>query len=119
LDQAYTIEIKTLSGCVTVDTQVVKTVKQSEIYVPSAFTPDNDGLNDYLRPIFMGIKELHYFRIYNRWGQLLYQSKSELPGWDGKINGVPQASIVVVWMIEGVGLDNRIIIRKGTSTLIR
>lgn len=118
-DQAYTIEIKTLSGCVTVDTQVVKTVKQSEIYVPSAFTPDNDGLNDYLRPIFMGVKELHYFRIYNRWGQLLYQSKSELPGWDGKINGVPQASIVVVWMIEGVGLDNRIIIRKGTSTLIR
>jgi gliding motility-associated-like protein len=118
-DQTYTIQIKTASGCITVDTQAVKTVKQSDVYVPTAFTPNGDGMNDYLRPIFMGIKELHYFRVYNRWGQLMYERKSEFPGWDGTVGGAPQGSQVVVWMIEGVGLDNRIITKKGTSTLVR
>jgi len=119
LDQIYTIEIKTASGCITVDTQSVKTVKQSDVYVPTAFTPNNDGLNDYLRPIFMGIKELRYFRIYNRWGQLMYERKSEQPGWDGMVAGRPQGPGVFVWMVEGVGLDNRIITKKGTCTLVR
>jgi gliding motility-associated-like protein len=118
-DQLYTIEITTKSGCITVDTQVVKTVKQAEIYVPTAFTPNKDGLNDFLRPVLMGVKEIRYFRIFNRWGQLLYERKTELPGWDGTINGIPQTSQVFVWMIEGVGVDNRIITRKGTSTLVR
>jgi len=119
LDQTYTIEIKTASGCITVDTQAVKTVKQSDVYVPTAFTPNNDGLNDYLRPIFMGIKELRYFRIYNRWGQLLYERKTEQPGWDGTVAGRQQGPGVFVWMIEGVGLDNRVITKKGTCTLVR
>lgn len=118
-EQLYTIKITTATGCVTVDTQVVKTVKEAAIFVPTAFTPNNDGLNDRLRPILMGIKEIRYFRIFNRWGQLLYQSKSEMPGWDGTISGSPQSSQVVVWMIEGFSVDNRIISRKGTSSLIR
>lgn len=119
LDQTYTIEIKTASGCVTVDTQAVKTVKQSDVYVPTAFTPNKDGLNDYLRPIFMGIKELHYFRVFDRWGQLMYERKTEMPGWDGTVAGKPQGPGVFVWMIEGVGMDNRIVTKKGTCTLIR
>lgn len=118
-DQNYTIKLTTASGCVTVDTQSVKTVKEAQIYVPSAFTPNDDGLNDVLRPIFMGIRELHYFRVYNRWGQLLYERKTELPGWDGKVAGMPQPSQVVVWMVEGLSVDNRLIKQKGTSTLVR
>jgi gliding motility-associated-like protein len=118
-EQLYTIQIKTESGCVTVDTQIVKTVKEAAIYVPTAFTPNNDGLNDYLRPVFMGIKEVRYFRIFNRWGQLLYERKTELPGWDGTVGGTPQSAQVVVWMIEGLSVDNKIITRKGTSTLVR
>ncbi|MBL7742813.1 MAG: gliding motility-associated C-terminal domain-containing protein [Chitinophagaceae bacterium] len=118
-EQLYTIKITTASGCVTVDTQVVKTVKEAAIYVPTAFSPNNDGLNDRLRPVLMGIKEIRYFRIFNRWGQLLYHSKTELPGWDGTINGIPQATQVFVWMIEGISIDNRVISRKGTATLVR
>lgn len=119
VDQSYSITITTESGCVTVDSQTVKTVKQAEIYVPSAFTPNHDGLNDYLRPVLMGIKELHYFRVFNRWGQLVYERNSELPGWDGTLAGIPQAPEVYVWMIEGRSVDNRIIMRKGTTTLVR
>jgi len=118
-EQLYTIKIETNSGCITIDTQLVKTVKNGEIYVPTAFTPNNDGLNDLLRPIIRGIKEIKYFRIFNRWGQLLFETKTNQHGWDGKINGVPQRGQVVVWMIEGIGADDIIYRQKGTSVLVR
>jgi gliding motility-associated-like protein len=118
-DQLYTIEIKTAAGCVTVDTQMVKIVPHADIYVPSAFTPNNDGLNELLRPTLMGIKELRYFRVYNRWGQLLYETKNERQGWDGIFKGTPLPTQVVVWIAEGIGVDGRTYTRKGTSVLVR
>ena len=118
-EQQYTIELKSYTGCVTVDTQLVKTVKSVELFVPSGFTPNNDGINDYLRPILMGVKELRYFRIFNRMGQLLFESKNERTGWDGKINGYTQPSQTVVWVIEGLGVDNVTYRKKGTTVLIR
>ena len=89
------------------------------IYVPTAFTPNNDGLNDLLRPLSIGLKKLHYFRIFNRWGQLLFETKTDGAGWDGRLHGIPQAAQVVVWVIEGIGVDNKIYRRKGTSMLVR
>lgn len=118
-DQFYTIEIKTAGGCVTIDTQLVKTVKQVEVHVPTAFTPNNDGRNDFLRPISFGIKEIRYFKIFNRWGQLIFETKNDRPGWDGTLNGMKVPTQVVVWVMEGIGVDNKAYIRKGTSTLIR
>ena len=118
-DQSYTIRIETTSGCVTVDTQAVKIVPFAEIQVPTAFTPNNDGKNDVLRPVLMGIKELRYFRVYNRWGQLLYETKTANTGWDGRIGGTQQKTEVVVWVAEGVGSDGRIYLRKGTSAIIK
>ena len=118
-EQLYTIEIKSRSGCLTVDTQMVKTVKGVEVYVPTAFTPNNDGLNDFLRPIVMGIKEIQRFAVFNRWGQLIFDTKTERPGWNGLLMGSPMPSQAVVWMFEGVGVDNKKYIRKGTSVLIR
>jgi gliding motility-associated-like protein len=118
-DQLYTITITTNTGCVTVDTQLVKTVTHAEIYVPSAFTPNNDGLNDLLRPTLMGIKELHYFRVYNRWGQLLFETKANRSGWDGRFKGAALPTQVVIWIAEGTGVDGDVYARKGTSTLMR
>jgi gliding motility-associated-like protein len=119
VDQLYTVEIKTTTGCVTVDTQMVKIVPHADIYVPSAFTPNDDERNDILRPTLMGIKELHYFRVYNRWGQLMFDTRTNYAGWDGKYKGTPQSTQVFVWVVEGVGVDGRIYLKKGTSTLIR
>lgn len=118
-DQLYTIEITTASGCITIDRQLVKIVPKIDILVPSAFTPNQDGLNDLLRPTLMGIKELRYFRVFNRWGQLLYETKTPMAGWDGKLNGVLQNSQVVVWIAEGVGLDNNNYLKKGSAILVR
>jgi hypothetical protein len=67
----------------------------------------------------MGIKEVRYFKIFNRWGQLLYDMKSDLKGWDRTLNGSPQGTQAVVWIIEGIGMDNKIYRRKGSTVLMR
>ncbi len=118
-DQLYTIEIRTRGNCLTVDTVLVKTIEKVEIHVPNAFTPNSDGRNDFLRPVIMGIRELRYFRVFNRWGKLLFDTKADQPGWDGSINGVLQPTQTVVWMAEGIGLDGAIHRRKGTAILLR
>lgn len=118
-DQVYTINIKTISGCITVDTQMIKIIPHADIYVPTAFTPNEDGHNDVLRPIPVGIKEFHYFKIFNRLGKLIFETKNPASGWDGKVNAVLQSSQVVVWIAEGMGWDNKIYVRKGASTILR
>ncbi len=117
--QLYTIQIKTANGCITVDTQLVKTHKKIEIYVPTAFTPDGNGLNERLRPLLIGFAKVNHFRIYNRWGQMLFTMNSDQPGWDGKINNVPAATQTVVWMIEAVDIDGKVHNRQGTTVLYR
>jgi len=119
LEQFYDISIKTAAGCTTVDNQLVKVIKEVKVYVPTAFTPNNDGLNDFLKPIMLGIKELKYFRIYHRNGQLVYDFNSNHPGWDGKIGGLLQSTGVYVWMFQGTGWDKKLYTQKGTLALIR
>ncbi len=115
----YQIEITSNAGCLTVDSQQVKVIKEIKIYVPSAFTPNGNGLNDYLKPTTYGIKELHFFRVYNRIGQLLYNLQNNQQGWDGTIHGVKQTTGTFVWMVQGLGVDNKVYTEKGTTVLIR
>ena len=117
--QFYTIELRTPDGCLTIDTQIVKTHKKIAIYVPTVFTPGGStGLNDYLRPLLMGFDHVNYFKVYNRWGKLLYEMKSDRPGWDGKINSVLQEMQAVVWMIEAVDVDGITHHDQGTTILM-
>ena len=118
-EQRYTIAIKTVSGCTTVDTQLVKTVDHIAVYVPNAFSPDNNGVNDRLRPISFGMKQVRSFRVFNRWGQLLFRMQADQSGWDGTFKGVKLETQTVVWTFEGEGLDGNIYSRKGTSMLLR
>jgi gliding motility-associated-like protein len=118
-DQLYSIRIKTNTGCITVDTQLVKVVSRADIFVPTAFTPNGDGKNDVLRPVLMGIKELVYFRVYNRWGELVFETKTFFDGWNGKHKGKPTPTETFVWIAEGVGANGKIYFRKGSTTLIR
>lgn len=118
-DQNYTITLTTASGCITRDQQTVKVIPFIEIFVPTGFTPNRDGLNDVLRATLSGIKELRYFKIFNRWGQLIFETTNAEEGWNGTIKGQQQVSQVLVWVAEGIGIDNKVYQRKGTSTLIR
>lgn len=118
-DQLYEVRLKTNTGCVTVDTQLVKIKKKIEVYVPTTFTPNGDGLNDYLYPVLMGFKQLNYFRVYDRWGKLLFQSKTERPGWDGRFKQDGVGIKTVVWMVEAVDVDGVVHQRQGTTIILR
>ena len=89
------------------------------VFVPSAFTPNGDGLNDVIRPVAVGVQEIKYFRIYNRWGQMLFHTTENQKGWDGKIKGVLQGTNVFVWMVGAIDYLGNPIFLKGTVTLIR
>jgi gliding motility-associated-like protein len=118
-EKTYTIKLTTAAGCITTDTQLVKINKNIVIYVPSAFTPNLDSRNDFLKPFMIGIKELVYFKVFNRWGELVYETKSINPGWNGRYKGIPLQSHTLVWMLQGIGADNKVYNAKGTTVLIR
>ena len=100
-----------------VTVKVFKTLPS--VFVPGAFTPNGDGLNDFLRPIAAGMRQVEYFRIYNRWGQLLYNSVTQNRGWDGTINGKPQSAGVFVWMVKAIDYNGKGYVARGTVVLVR
>lgn len=118
-DITYVVTAYTGAGCKGTDTVTIKVYNGPEIYVPTAFTPNGDGKNDLLRPFPVGIKELRFFRVYNRWAQLVFQTSRLNAGWDGKISGILQPVATYVWVLEGVTKDGKVISKKGTTTLIR
>ncbi|MEP7377332.1 MAG: gliding motility-associated C-terminal domain-containing protein, partial [Chitinophagaceae bacterium] len=121
----YLIEMTSAAGCITVDTLLVKMLSdiptdiQSDIFVPKAWSPNNDGHNDKLFPIPVKIKELVYFRIFNRWGQLVFETNILLNGWDGIFHGQPQVMDTYTWTLEAIGEDGKYYKRAGNSVLIR
>jgi hypothetical protein len=97
-----------------------------QIFVPTAFTPNGDGVNDLFRPVGVGIKSIEYFRVYNRWGELVFSTTvngrgwdGKIQGWDGKISGTPQATNTFVWIVKGTDYLNKPFLKKGAVTLIR
>lgn len=115
----YTVKATTPFGCSGESSITVKVFKtKPDIFVPNAFTPGL-AINPVFRPIPVGISSLQYFRIYNRQGELVYSTSSIGSGWDGNLNGVPQASGGFVWMVKGTDYNGAIIAKKGTMVLIR
>ena len=93
--------------------------KGPDVYVPTGFTPNADGKNDQFKPIPVAIKQLGYFRIFNRWGQLMFSTTKLNEGWNGKFAGIDQSGGIYVWMIQAITKDNQVINKKGTVALIR
>lgn len=118
-DVRYLIDITDEHTCVTTDTMQVYVLKKPGYYLPTAFTPNNDGLNDVARPYLIGMKGLKSFSVFNRWGQLIFYSQTYGDGWDGKYKGVDQPSGVYVWALEFYDADNKLVKEKGTITIIR
>ncbi len=115
----YKVITATIAGCIGEGFVTIRVYKGPDIYMPTAFSPNNDGRNDRFVPIPVGIKSLNYFRVYNRWGQLLFSTNRLHDGWDGKIGGIKQGSGVYVWMIEAITNNDRVITKKGTVSIIR
>jgi gliding motility-associated-like protein len=118
IDMTYTVTAQTPGGCIATDNIALKVYKTADIFVPTAFTPNHDGLNDILKAISVGIREFKGLHVYNRWGQLVFQTVNEARGWDGMFNGTLQNG-VFVWRAEGTDYNGNIIKRKGTVLVIR
>jgi gliding motility-associated-like protein len=107
-------------GCQKTVQKPVSIYSSCLIAVPSAFTPNNDGLNDRLYPLNAVKAENLEFKVFNRWGQLIFQTKNWRQGWDGTIKGIPQASGTYVWYLSFIYRDTKQQrTMRGTATLIR
>ncbi|MCW3105535.1 MAG: hypothetical protein JWQ09_41 [Segetibacter sp.] len=118
-DITYTVTASTAEGCTATDDINIKVFKEVNIYVPTAFTPNGDGKNDVIRPIAAVIGSIQYFRIYNRWGKMVFSTTVNGQGWDGNIAGKRQGTNTYVWELKGIDFRGRPFLQKGTVTLIR
>ena len=115
----YTVKATSELGCFGLASILVKVFKTNpEIFVPNAFTPGGTA-NNVFRPIPVGIATFQYFRVYNRWGQLVYSTTATGQGWDGRVNGTLQPAGGYVWMVQGISYTGKVVFKKGTMVLIR
>jgi gliding motility-associated-like protein len=118
-EQQYNVSVKVKSGCITTDTVLVRVFKGYSIFVPNMFTPNGDGINDKVSVNMIGIKELKFFRIFNRAGKKVFETTSAGNGWDGTVNGVLQPLDSYMWVAEGESIQGGLIRERGMVTLIR
>lgn len=115
----YLVHIRSASGCEGNDSINVLVVNDPYLFVPSAFTPNRDGLNDFFRPLAAGYRNVRFLRVFNRWGQVVFQTNNFSQGWDGTLNGTAAEIGVYYWVLgvtDRFGNDKLI---KGDVTLIK
>lgn len=89
------------------------------LYVPTAFTPNGNGVNNTFRPLLFGNVEYYEFSVFNRFGQKIYTSKDQLKGWDGTYKGLPQDAGTFVWVCRYKLTGEKAETKKGTFLLLR
>lgn len=119
-NQTYVMRAYTPEDCEGFDTiNIIVFKTKPDIFVPNAFTPGKNK-NSLFRPAKTpGISKLDFFRVYNRWGQLVYTTSQIGAGWDGTIGGKPQDSGTYVWVVQGSDFTGKVVFKKGTMVLIR
>ena len=107
-------------GCSDTSLQQIKVVASCYIAIPSAFTPNGDGLNDYLYPLNAYKAANLIFKVFNRFGQEVFSTTDWTKKWDGTINGQPQATGTYVWFLQYTHQDTgKQFSLKGSTLLIR
>ena len=116
----YYIVVSDKFGCFTVrDTVEIKVEEKYSLDVPSAFSPNNDGINDIIYAKGWGLKELIAFKIYNRFGELVFESTDFKVGWNGVYKGKEQNIETYVYTVEALTFGDKVITKSGNITLLR
>lgn len=118
-DITYKVTATDNEGCKSEDSVFIKVMPLNDFYVPTAFTPNNDGKNDQIRPFFGAKFTLKEFSIFNRWGQKIFSTSERGVGWNGKVNNIIQNTGVYVWVINASDDAGVHYERKGSFVLIR
>jgi gliding motility-associated-like protein len=113
----YVLTVSNVCGTATRSIKIDQGVCQ--LYLPNAFTPDYNGLNDIFKVKYPFIVKQFRFTIYNRYGQIIFETNNMLTGWDGNFNGKAQPAGGYVWQISFTDIDNRVKMLTGKVLLIR
>ncbi|WP_037360402.1 gliding motility-associated C-terminal domain-containing protein [Asinibacterium sp. OR53] len=112
-------------GCISIDTLNIKTFCPGTlVFIPNAFSPDGDGINDVLMIQGKGVKVIKSFRIFNRWGEVVFEKMNFQPGdpayaWDGKVRGKPATPDVFVYICEVICDKGVPSFFKGNITILK
>lgn len=125
-DACYTLEAKNAFGCIAKDTMCVKVFCESaQVFIPNAFTPDDDGVNDHFLVRAKGIKLIKSFRVFDRFGRVVFERANYVPdnslsnAWDGKINGRTASSDVYIYVCDVLCDNNVPYSYKGNVALMK
>lgn len=117
----YTVNLTvyTPGGCSDEHMETITVTDNCGVYIPTGFTPNNDGLNDKLTPLLSDVKTFKRFSIFNRYGNLIYSTNISGEGWDGTYRGIQQSTGVFVWTLEYISNDDKPVSLRGVVSLIR
>lgn len=118
-DTKYLITIADQHTCVVTDTLQMLVLKKKGYYLPNAFTPNGDGLNDVLKPYVVGMKTFKKFSVYNRLGNLIFTTATDGGGWNGTYNGLHLDTGAFVWLLEYIDTDDKMIVQRGAVMLVK
>jgi gliding motility-associated-like protein len=116
----YVFKVTDIKGCFSsTNPYQIEICPDHTVDVPSAFTPDGDGVNDVIYVDGWGIETLTSYRIFNRWGEVIFESNDIKIGWNGNYKLSPQPSDSYVYQVDGVFYGGEKFTKTGTITLIR
>ena len=118
-DQRFVVKVTDIGGCIGYDSVYVQIYDGPAYYVPNTFSPNGDGINDVFRAIPVGISYTEWFRVFNRFGELVFETNKWLKGWDGTYLGKKQSPGVYVWIVKGMDKNGRKVEMKGTVMIIQ
>jgi len=122
VEKNYTVQlvVQNKAQCFDTATAQIKVLRTCYIAVPNAFTPNKDGVNDYLYPLNAYKADNLEFNVYNRLGQLVFHTTDWTKKWDGTINGLLQSTGTYAWVLRYTDHDSgKKVLLKGSSVLIR
>ena len=117
-DTKFIVLVTDVAGCIGYDTVFIKVYNGPTYYVPNAFSPNGDGMNDVFRAVPSGITSTNWFRIFNRYGQTVFETNEWLKGWDGNYRGKKQPVGAYIWIIKGTDRNGKLVEMKGTVMLL-
>jgi gliding motility-associated-like protein len=113
------LDVESKWGCRSSDSVKIDAKPCCELFFPNVFSPNNDGRNDLFHPVTQGHHNIASFRVLNRWGQVVYESRNERNGWDGTFNGKPQDVGTYYYYIKFQCSTNEYFEQKGEVLLLR
>jgi gliding motility-associated-like protein len=118
----YIAEVTNEWGCTAEDSVYVRVIEECEgdvLFVPTGFSPNGDGHNDFLRVRSIGLQGIDYFRVFDRWGNLVFETNDIEQSWDGMYKGSPVNAGVFVWVVKAICSNGEETIQKGNVTVLK